>query len=134
VLVYSHIWDALLKLASIFALIIIFVTLHLQEQLENTGLSSGAATFFFVVITVAVWIPLYRQVLSTLAAWLYANVNLGAGVSFSEARQLARLFQLDLSFKWIPLKEVRRLPRPQRKDALLTALNGLAPHRKAMFF
>ena len=133
-LVYSHIWDALLKLASMFAVVMILMVLHLHEHLESMSLSDGTATFLFVVITVAVWIPLYRQVLSTLAAWLYANVNLGARVSFSEARQLARLFQLDLSFKWIPLKEVRQLPRPQRKEALLTALHGLAPHRKAMFF
>lgn len=133
-LFYSHIWDALLKLASIFAVVVILVAVHLHEGLERMGLSAGTATLFFVMIVVAVWIPLYRQGLSTLAAWLYANVNLGARVSFAEARQLARLFQLDLSFKWIPLKEVRRLPRPQRKDALLTALNGLAPQRKAMFF
>lgn len=133
-LVYSHIWDALLKLASIFAVVIMLMALHLHEHLESMGLSDGTATFFFVAITLVVWIPAYRQLLSTLAAWLYANVNLGASVSFSEARQLARLFQLDLSFKWIPLKEVRRLPRPQRREALLTALNGLAPHRKTMFF
>jgi len=133
-LFYSHIWDALLKLASIFALVIVLVALHVHERLEGMGLSDGTATFFFVVIMVAVWIPLYRQWLSTLAAWLYANVNLGARVSFAEARQLARLFQLDLSLKWIPLKEVRRLPRPQRREAVLTALNGLMPQRKAMLF
>jgi hypothetical protein len=131
-LFYSHIWDALLKLASLFAVVIILVALHVHGRLETIGLSEGAATFVFVAITVVVWIPLYRQGLSTLAAWLYANVNLGARVSFAEARQLARLFQLDLSMKWIPLKEVRRLPKPQRRDALLTALSGLGPHRKAM--
>lgn len=133
-LFYSHVWDALLKLASVFAVVMILVALQLHERLESMGLSPGAATFVFVVVVVVVWIPLYRQGLSTLAAWLYANVNLGARVSLSDARQLARLFQLDLSLKWIPLKEVRRLPRPQRKDALLTALNGLMPQRKAMLF
>jgi hypothetical protein len=59
-------------------------------------------------------------------------VNLGAQISIGEARQLARLFQLDLSLKWIPLKDVRRLPRTERRVALLTALDALRPTRKAM--
>jgi hypothetical protein len=129
---FSHIWDGVLKLASLFAVVMLLMTLHIEDRLESMGVSSSTATFVVVVLLMAIWIPLYRQGLSTLAGWLYANVNLGARVSFSEARQLARIFQLDLSLKWVPLKEVRRLPRPQRRDALLSALTGLMPHRKAM--
>jgi len=131
-LVYSHIWDVLLKLASLIALVAVLVQLHLEERLESLGVSSNAAVFLVVLLLSTVWIAIYRQGLSTISAWLYARVNLGAAVTIGEARQLARLFQLDLSLKWIPLKEVRRLPKSERRSALLTALNAVGPSRKAM--
>jgi hypothetical protein len=129
---YSHIWDGLLKLASVTALVLLLMQLHFEERIESLGLSSNAAVFLFVVTVTAVWIAVYRQGLSTISAWLYARVNLGAPVTLSEARRLARLFQLDLSFKWIPLKEVRRLPKSERRNALRMALNAMEPSRKAM--
>jgi hypothetical protein len=92
------------------------------------------AMLFVVILIMVIWIPIYREGLSTLAAWLYATVSLRASISLAEARQLARLFQLDVTLKWIPLKEVRSLPKPQRRDALFAALHGLAPYRKAMLF
>lgn len=129
---YSHIWDGLLKLALMFAVVIALVRLHFVERLENAGASSNLAVALLVVVAGVVWAAIYRQGLSTLAAWLYARVSLGARVSMPEARQLARLFQLDLSFKWIPLKEVRRLPKAERRTALLAALAAVGPSRKAM--
>ena len=131
---YSHLWDLLLKLVSLVATVALLVALHVQERIESLGASSGTATLLIVIMITVIWVGVYRGGLSTLAAWLYATVSLGASVSFAEARQLARLFQLDLSLKWIPLKEVRALPRAQRRDALIAALHGLAPHRKAMLF
>lgn len=129
---YSHIWDGLLKLASLTAIVIALVRLHFVERLQSAGATSNLAVALLVAVTVVVWAAIYRQGLSTLAAWLYARVSLGAQVSMTEARQLARLFQLDLSFKWIPLKEVRRLPKAERRTALLAALAAVGPSRKAM--
>ena len=131
---YSHLWDLLLKIASLVAVVVLVSALHVEQRLESLGASSGTATLLIVIAIAVIWIPLYRQVLSTLATWLYATVNLGASISFAEARQLTRLFQLDVTMKWIPLKEVRRLPKPERRSALLTALDGLGAHRRAMLF
>jgi hypothetical protein len=133
-LFYSHVWDLILKLSSLFAVMIVIISVHGAERLGTFGVPSGAAVWVLVGFGTVVWLVIYRQGLSTLAAWLYATVSLGARVSLAEARRLARLFQLDLSLKWVPLKEVRRLPRPERRDALLTALGALGPHRKAMLF
>lgn len=85
-----------------------------------------------IAIIVVLWLVIYRQGLTTIASWLYARVSLGAAVSLSDARQLARLFQLDVSLKWIPLKEVKQLPKAERRDALLAALKELGAQRKAM--
>ena len=133
-LFYSHLWDLLLKALSLLTIVALLMALHVQEWLERLGASSDTATLIIVIGLTLIWIPLYREGLTTLSAWLYATASLGASISFDDARQLARLFQLDVSLKWVPLKEVRKLPKAQRRDALLAALHGLAPHRKAMLF
>jgi hypothetical protein len=133
-LFYSHIWDALLKLASLIAVIVVLGSLHSEEWLQKIGVPSTYSTAVIIGIIGVLWILIYRQGLSTIASWLYARVNLGTSVSLSEARQLATLFQLDLSGKWVPLKEVKKLPKAERRTALLTALETLRPQRKAMLF
>jgi hypothetical protein len=131
-LFYSHMWDLALKLASLVAITVLLVSLHVQERLVAAGLPDGPATFILVCLLGAVWALLYRQYLSTVATWLYARGTLGARISFAEARLLARLFQLDVSMKWVPMKEVRQLPPEQRRVALLSALDVHAKGRRAM--
>ncbi|HEV8509657.1 MAG TPA: hypothetical protein VGQ48_04300 [Gemmatimonadales bacterium] len=133
-LFYSHIWDLLLKLTWLFAVVVLLVDLHVAEWLQKIGVPSDYTVPTAIGVGTVLWISVYRQGLSTIASWLYATVNLGAGVSLSDARQLARLFQLDLSLKWVPLKEVKQLPKADRKDALLAALERLRPGRKSMLF
>jgi len=133
-LFYSHIWDFVLKVLWMIALVVLAVQLHIVERLNAIGIPGGYAVFVMIAVVTAVWIIVYRQWLSTLAAWLYATVNLGASVSLKDARQLARLVQLDLSLKWLPMKEVKGLPRANRRDALLAALSSRGPGRKAMLF
>ena len=129
---YSHIWDFVLKIASLVAMVVFALSLHLQERLVATGLGEGFATFMVVGVIAIGWALLYRQYLSTVAAWLYGRVNLGARISLADARRLARLFQLDLSMKWVSMKEVRRLPRDERRVALMAALDVLRAQRRAM--
>jgi hypothetical protein len=108
------------------------VFLHAHERLVAAGLGDGLATFTVVSLLTIGWVLLYRQFLSTIAAWLYGSVNLGARISLADAQRLARLFQLDLSMKWVSMKEVRRLPRAERRVALMSALDVLRDQRRAM--
>jgi len=130
-MLWSHGWDLLLKVMWLFAAPILIVVLHVDELPPKIGLTSGTVTG---IIGVALWVLIYRQGLSTIAAWLYARLSLGAPVSLREAHQLRRLFQTDLSFKWVPLKEVKLLPKEQRRDAVLAALARVGPGRKPMLF
>jgi hypothetical protein len=123
VVFYSHLWDFILKIALLLVLLILAISLHVDRSL-------GVAPM--IAIIVVLWLVIYRQGLSTIASWLYARVSLGAPVSLVEARRLARLFQLDVSLKWMPLKEVKKLPKAERRGALMTALETLGPQRKAM--
>lgn len=131
-LFFSHIWDLVLKLTSLLGLMIVLASQHADERLARLGVPPGYTVFVVIALATIAWCVAYRQGLSTIAAWLYANVNLGARVSLAEAHRLARLFQLDLTLKWVPLKEVRRLPRAERRAALLRALSALGPARRAM--
>jgi hypothetical protein len=132
-LIFSHIWDALLKLISVAALITMAISLNLAERIQSTGIATESGSGIAMVgIVVAVWLILYRQYLSILSSWLYARMNLRANISFNEAKMLRRLFQLDLSATWIPLRDIKKLPSDQRHDALLLALNTLGPQRKTM--
>ena len=127
---YSHIWDLLLKLTSLVGVVVLSFSLHAEESLQNFGvLSNYTVLISFLAVF---WILIYRQGLSTISAWLYARVNLGAHVSLGDARRLARLFQLDLSLRWMPLKEVKQLPKAQRRNALLAALERLRPGRRSI--
>lgn len=131
-LFYSHIWDLALKVASLVTIMMIGVSFHAHERLVAAGLGDGLATFIVVTLLTIGWALLYRQFLSTIAAWLYGSVNLGARISLADAQRLARLFQLDLSMKWVSMKEVRQLPREDRRVALMSALNALRGQRRAM--
>jgi len=114
-MVYSHIWDLLLKIALMVGLVVLSQSLHAEEWLRGIGVPAGYSVPILVAIITVAWIAISRQVLSTIGAWLYARLSLGADVSLNEAHQLARLFQLDLSFRWPPLKEMKQLPRPERR-------------------
>jgi len=124
-LVYSHIWDALLKLISIFGIMGLVVRFKLDERIHPVAL--------MITVVTVIWVLLYRQYISILSSWLYARLALGTGVTFSEAKALRKLFQLDLSGKWIPLKAVKQLPSEQRHDALLHALSTYASRRAMLF-
>ena len=121
---YSHIWDLILKLALLALLLGLAIALHADGSIGVPAM---------IAIIVVLWLVIYRQGLSTVASWMYARLSLGAPVSLGDARQLTRLFQLDVAMKWVPLKEVKKLPKKERRKALLDALDTLGPQRKAMF-
>ena len=119
-ILYSHIWDGLLKLATIVALIAAAVSWNIRG--------------WFVWVMIVAWLIVYRQFLTIVSSWLYVRISLRTNVTFTEAKELRRLFQLDLSAKWIPMKEIKKLPSDQRHDALLLALQKAGAGRKAMLF
>jgi hypothetical protein len=122
-MLYSHIWDLILKAALLLGLVLLAIGLGIDQSL---------GVWPMIVIVGVLWFVIYRWGLSTVSAWLYARINLGTSVSFSEARRLTRVFQLDVSGKWLPFNEVKKLPPEQRHAALLAGLESALPNRKAM--
>jgi hypothetical protein len=123
-LFYSHIWDGVLKLATLVGFIVLAVHFDLEQRIHPVPLMIG--------IVAAIWILLYRQYLSILSSWLYARMSLRTKVTFSEAKALRKLVQLDVSGKWVPIREVKQLPSDARHDAVMQALERFSAVRKAM--
>ena len=123
-LFYSHIWDGLLKLITLIGFIVLATSLKFDERLHSGPVMVG--------LVAIVWILIYRQFFSILSSWLYARLSLRTDVSFREAKALRRLFQLDLSGKWIPAKEIKGLPFDTRHAALLHLLDNFSSARQAM--
>ena len=126
-LLYSHIWDGLLKLTSLAVVMVLAIKWgELDQRIHPLWL--------MIVIVAGVWFLLYRQGLSIVASWLYARLTLRTNVTFSEAKALRKLFQLDVSGNWVPLRDLKKLPDEQRHEALFAALQKIGVSRKAMLF
>lgn len=123
---YSSIWDAILKFVT-------FVGVALVLFPFNDWLPENNRTVIAVAGIVLIWVWAYRSGVSIIASWLHGRVTLGAPITLEDAKDLRCLFQLDLSMKWLPLTDIRKLPKQDRRAALLSALRTLGPQRKSMF-
>ena len=131
-MIFSHVWDGLLK--SLSMVVLVATAFELNRALAESRKMPPLGDNLAVLVIFVVWVILYRRWFSILSSWLYATVSLGANVTFAEAKALRRLFQVDLSFRWVPLRETRTLPKDQRHDALLETLEKYRAGRKAMLF
>ena len=120
---YSHFWDLLLKALLLLALVVTLIVVNL---------GGSPALWPAIIILALLYVVIYRQFLTTISAWLYARLSLRTPLSLAEARQLARLVQLDASLKWIPLKPVKTLPPDERKPAIMAAVARMTPQRRTM--
>src|SRR5437879_5683075 len=105
-LLHSHIWDGLLKVVSLVGLAIAGFHLKLEYWIQNGGIPNSAARYVSIGILGLVWVVLYRQFLSILSTWIYATATLQTRVTLAEAKALRKLFQLDFSLRWVPLREI----------------------------
>lgn len=133
IMIYSSIWDGLLKLALLIGLIggsvAVTKTLGCYEYLREHNL-----VIYLVLVLLAIHFALYRSTILVFVLWLHGWVTLQSPITFADARALRRLFQLDLSFTWICMDAVRHLPVEERREALMAALETVGPERKVMLF
>jgi hypothetical protein len=126
-LFFTHIWDFVLKIGTILGITVMPLIVH--DHIFGVNADVVIPTIF---AGAALSILLYRQAISILASWLYARINLGAPISFTDAKRLRCLFQLHSNLQWFPMKEVRRLPAGQRRAALMDAAEKLQGARRWM--
>ena len=62
----------------------------------------------------------YQATLDAISSYLYIRATLGTEVDFNEAKALSFLFCEDEEGKWYPMLQIRKLPKPERKEYLFT--------------
>ncbi|QQS06484.1 MAG: hypothetical protein IPK50_06180 [Fibrobacterota bacterium] len=102
---WTHIFDLLAKLLSIFLAIFLVIVV--------TGVIDGYPEIAFYFMVPLLFI-LYFGVFRTLSSLLYCSVILKMPVRFSQARELNRALSPLLSMRWLTLKEVLAYPPEQR--------------------
>jgi len=126
----THEWNRLLYIVKIFTLLLmlglvadvsgrIFNGVHLHWVISLLGL---VIVFLVSVIASHFLIWQYIDVLST---YLYVRRTLKTKLSFSDAKALRPLFELNASGKWYPMTGVLDLPEEQRLPTLMAVLQQL---------
>ena len=132
-LFYTHVWDLLLKCPTFCATPIILIAAH-----DRVFCINADAAIPIIFVGAALGFLIYRQLVSILASWLYARINLRVPVSFSDAKQLRTLFQLHVGGGqapgWLPMKEVKQLPIHERRAALLTEVERVRAQGRLMLY
>lgn len=61
-----------------------------------------------------------------LSTFLYVKLTLGADITFNEAGNLSWLFEVYDDGTWYPLREIRKLPKGERKYYLFNTAYEIA--------
>ncbi|MCX6951885.1 MAG: hypothetical protein NTV51_06935 [Verrucomicrobia bacterium] len=125
-LFFSHWLDLVGKLLSIAGVVVILVKTGLGGAAERLLASSPNPRFFFFIVVLglgAVWyFAIHRPLVDVLMTQLYVRLRFGVSPSWSEAKQLRRLFCLNMmNLQWQPMDHVKSLDRHERLPALLAA-------------
>ena len=99
--------------------------IHYVIPLRPLGVSNSTAEWVEGLGGLALGIIVYQRVFAiqvhTLSSFLYLRFALWTPVSWAEARALAPLFVLTEHATWLPLSEVQKLPRQERKPYIYRA-------------
>jgi len=134
-IVYSHLYDLLVKLVLITLiatiLILLSPSLWIQGMVLQWGLKPSQAEFvflifLFVVVALPMFAWVYVPLLSPAATWCYLRFSLKTPVTWEIARAVESLFRPTLKrLQWYPMKELKSLPVEARLSELLRIFHHL---------
>jgi|SRR5678815_369255 hypothetical protein len=127
-LFYSHWLDLVGKLFSLTLFIVFLIKTGLIETIRPLMARTPNPHFFafgfLFAILIVYYLIIHRPVIDVVVTSLYVRMRFGVQVSWREAKQLRKLFCLNMrTLQWHPMKEVRSLPVDQRLPALVAAAN-----------
>src|SRR6187399_563137 len=97
---WTHLYDLLLKLATLFALIGLGVLLPLSD-VHGAWITLGALVAYFIG---------YNRFVRTLSTWLYCRLTLRMEVNIAQARTLNDAFTpgWPMQRQWLPMKDLKK--------------------------
>ena len=72
----------------------------------------------------------HQDTLDAIAAYFYIRETLKTHVTFGEAEALSFLFLADKNRKWYPVREVKKLPKAERRGYLFAFAQSVAASRQ----
>jgi len=127
-LFYSHWLDLIGKLFSLTLYIVFLFKTGLIEAIRPVMARTPNPDFFAVAflftILIAYYLIIHRPTIDVVVTSLYVRTRFGVKVSWNEAKQLRKLFCLNMrTLRWHPMTHVCSLPVDQRLSALVAAAN-----------
>jgi len=127
-ILYTHRFDILMKLMVLAAIFVLWVCLDVSGI---AGPSNSTRVSFLPLVagTIVVYVLLYGFFFKRVGNYLYVRVSLRTVVGWRDMKTLNPLFCFDKQLQWLQMKEVRELPRDQRRQYLLQQAASLADKR-----
>jgi len=125
---FSHWLDLVGKLFSMAGFLTVFSQTGLGKAAERL-LANSPNPGFFLFLTMgglgAIWyFAVHRPFVDVLVTKLYAQLRFGVSPSWGEAKQLRRLFCLNMmKLQWQPMTHVKSIEQHERLAVLLNAAN-----------
>jgi hypothetical protein len=129
-ILYTHRFDILMKLMVLAAIFVLWVCLD-ASGIAATGPSNSTRISLlpFVVGTIVAYVLLYGFFFKRVGNYLYVRISLRTVVGWRDMKTLNPLFCFDKQLQWCEMKEVKELPRDQRRQYLLQQAASLADRR-----
>lgn len=119
---YTHFFNLICRIINFIAsLLVLLLVVDCTSPLFKRWVSSdyGEYIAFGLGLILMILAQIYVfAFLDYISAYLYLRLILFTPVSLKEAKELAFLFVPNDTGTWYPLKEIRKLPRHQRKQFL----------------
>lgn len=115
-MIWTHIYDLLLKLATLAISIVLLLQIPYFEGTEILSISLGVILFFVI----------YNIFVRTLATYLYCKFSLKMNIDLTKAKQLNEAFSpiFPLNMKWLPMRELRNIDAKDKYQIALDTFNN----------
>jgi len=100
-MIWTHIYDLILKLTTLFLSIIILIPI---PYLGDNGI-------VVVILGIILFFVIYNLFVRTLATYLYCKFTLKMNIDLSQAKQLNEAYSpiFPMTMKWLPMKELKNI-------------------------
>lgn len=123
-MIWTHIYDLLLKLATIFLSIVVLIQIPWLEENPIVLALLGVLLFFVV----------YNYFVRTLATYLYCKFTLKMNVDLTQAKELNDAFSplFTSPLKWLPMKELKNADDAVKYQVAIDTYNKWREERKRL--
>ena len=110
-MIWTHIYDLLLKVITLSLSIIIVTNISVLESHDMLKITISLLSYFL----------LYNFFVRTISSYLYCRIKLKTKISLKQAEKLNNAFSpiLNLNFEWLPMLEIRNMKESERYEYAL---------------